>query len=102
MPSCFEDFLDQCRRVINTHDTPAQYVEAIAPPMHDALPHAGMPLDPAYCRCDPTHCVRNAVLVGEHLSLYALVFLAGQWTPVHDHGSWGVVGVIEGACPAAR
>ena len=27
------------------------------------------------------------------LSLYALVWLPGQWTPVHDHGSWGVVGV---------
>ncbi|MFC5429813.1 hypothetical protein ACFPTO_13545 [Paraburkholderia denitrificans] len=30
------------------------------------------------------------------LSLYALVWLPGQWTPVHGHGSWGVVGVIEG------
>jgi molybdenum cofactor biosynthesis enzyme MoaA len=30
------------------------------------------------------------------LSLYALVWLPGQWTPVHDHGSWGVVGVAEG------
>jgi len=30
------------------------------------------------------------------LSLYALVWLPGQWTPVHDHGSWGVVGVVEG------
>ncbi len=30
------------------------------------------------------------------LSLYALVWLPGQWTPVHDHGSWGVVGIIEG------
>ena len=30
------------------------------------------------------------------LSLFALVWLPGQWTPVHDHGSWGVVGVVEG------
>jgi predicted metal-dependent enzyme (double-stranded beta helix superfamily) len=22
--------------------------------------------------------------------------MPGQWTPVHDHGSWGVVGVVEG------
>ena len=24
------------------------------------------------------------------------MWLPGQWTPVHDHGSWGVVGVVEG------
>jgi predicted metal-dependent enzyme (double-stranded beta helix superfamily) len=33
----------------------------------------------------------------EHgLSLYALVWRPSQWTPVHDHGSWGVVGVVDG------
>jgi len=25
-----------------------------------------------------------------------LVWLPGQWTPVHDHGSWGVVGLVRG------
>ena len=30
------------------------------------------------------------------MSLYTLVWLSGQWTPVHDHGSWGVVGIVEG------
>jgi predicted metal-dependent enzyme (double-stranded beta helix superfamily) len=97
MPSRLENFLDQCRRVISTHDTPAQFVEAVAPLMHDMLSQAGMMLDPAHRRSDPTHYARNAVLIGEDLSLYALVWLPGQWTPVHDHGSWGVVGVIEGA-----
>ena len=32
----------------------------------------------------------------QSLSLYVIVWLPGQWTPVHDHGSWGVVGVLEG------
>ncbi len=32
----------------------------------------------------------------ESLSLYTLVWSPGQWTPVHDHGSWGVVAVLEG------
>ena len=32
----------------------------------------------------------------ESLSLYSIVWLPGQWTPVHDHGSWGIVGVVEG------
>jgi predicted metal-dependent enzyme (double-stranded beta helix superfamily) len=30
------------------------------------------------------------------MSLYAIVWEPGQWTPIHDHGSWGVVGVVEG------
>jgi len=24
------------------------------------------------------------------------VWLPGQWTPIHDHGTWGVVGVVAG------
>ena len=26
-----------------------------------------------------------------------MVWSPGQWTPVHDHGSWGVVAVLKGA-----
>jgi predicted metal-dependent enzyme (double-stranded beta helix superfamily) len=33
----------------------------------------------------------------DSLSLYSIVWLPGQWTPVHDHGSWGIVGVSR-AC----
>jgi predicted metal-dependent enzyme (double-stranded beta helix superfamily) len=30
-------------------------------------------------------------------SLYAITWREGQQTPVHDHGTWGVVVVLEGA-----
>ena len=30
------------------------------------------------------------------ITLFALVWLPGQWTPIHDHGTWGVVGVLDG------
>ncbi len=55
-------------------------------------------LTPAHHRADPAHYARNAIYLAPDrtLSLYALVWLPGQWTPVHDHGSWGVVGVVEG------
>lgn len=29
-------------------------------------------------------------------SVYAICWLPGQYTPVHDHGTWGVVGVLQG------
>ena len=32
----------------------------------------------------------------ERFSLYGIAWAPGQWTPVHDHGTWGLVGVIQG------
>lgn len=29
-------------------------------------------------------------------SIYGICWLPGQYTPVHDHGTWGVVGVLQG------
>ena len=55
-------------------------------------------LEPQHYRSDTSHYARNLVYDAPDgsLSLYALVWLPGQWTPVHDHGSWGVVGILEG------
>jgi predicted metal-dependent enzyme (double-stranded beta helix superfamily) len=55
-------------------------------------------LKPAHFRSNPLHYERNAIYISpdQSLSLFALVWLPGQWTPVHDHGSWGVVGVVQG------
>ena len=41
---------------------------------------------------------RNLIFTGEDgtLSLFMLVWAPGQWTPIHDHGTWGVVGIVEG------
>ena len=77
--------------------SPSQCVEAIAPLMHALLPGAGGAAHACTSAFGDAHYTRNAILVGEQLSLYAIVWQPGQWTPVHDHGSWGVVGVIEGA-----
>lgn len=97
MNSGFEAFVASCRRALEDQTTPARAVETIVPLMHEFLPRAGALLEAAHRRADPQHYARNAILIGERLSLYALVWLPGQWTPVHDHGSWGVVGIIEGS-----
>ena len=77
---------------------PADAVTAIAPLMHRLLAHADTFLQPQHYRTEAEHYARNAIYVSsDHsLSLYALVWQPGQWTPVHDHGSWGVVGVLQG------
>ena len=66
--------------------------------MLDLIEHAHDFLQPQHYRSDTDSYTRNLIYKApdESLSLYALVWLPGQWTPVHDHGSWGVVGVAEG------
>ena len=77
---------------------PADCVLALAPLMLDLIDQAGSFLEPQHYRSDPGSYARNLVYDAgdESLSLYSIVWLPGQWTPVHDHGSWGVVGVVEG------
>jgi predicted metal-dependent enzyme (double-stranded beta helix superfamily) len=66
--------------------------------MLDLIEHADTFLQPQHYRSGTSSYTRNLIYKApdESLSLYALVWLPGQWTPVHDHGSWGVVGVVEG------
>lgn len=77
---------------------PASCVLALAPLMLELIDHAGSFLEPAHYRSSEAGYTRNLIheAPDRSLSLYALVWLPGQWTPVHDHGSWGVVGVVEG------
>lgn len=77
---------------------PADCVLTLAPVMLELLESAGTFLEPRHFRSEPDHYARNLVYATPdgNLSLYTLVWLPGQWTPVHDHGSWGVVGILEG------
>lgn len=77
---------------------PADRVIALAPLMLELIDQAGSFLQPQHYRSSETGYTRNLIheAADRSLSLYALVWLPGQWTPVHDHGSWGVVGVVEG------
>jgi 3-mercaptopropionate dioxygenase len=93
-----EQFIGQAVDRSRTLSDPADCVLAIAPLMLDLLAQAHTFLAPQHFRSDPAHYARNLVYDAPdaRLSLYSLVWLPGQWTPVHDHGSWGVVGIVEG------
>ncbi len=77
---------------------PAGCVLALAPLMMELVGKAASFLQTHHYQSSPTGYARNLVYDAPDasLSLYAIVWLPGQWTPVHDHGSWGVVGVVEG------
>lgn len=98
MDQSLDGFITACRGVVAETSDAADRVTAIAPLMLGLMQGGVGFLRPEHYREDPAHYARNAIYIcpeGE-LSLFALVWLPGQWTPVHDHGSWGVVGVVEG------
>lgn len=92
-------FLDDCRTVLSKDGAPVDRVEMLVPAMCRLLSGDTSFLKPAHFNSDPDHYARNAIHreVDGSFSLYALVWLPGQKTPIHDHGTWGVVGVYEGA-----
>ncbi len=93
-----ETFISDCENQAASGDEPSDIVRAITPLMHRLLGGTRDFLKPEHFQTEPDHYARNLVYAAEGtgLSLYTLVWLPGQWTPVHDHGTWGVVGVIEG------
>src|SRR5258708_17385762 len=96
--TALDGFIAECRAVADARPDPADIVVAIAPLMKGLLGGDKAFLRAEHFRSNPDHYTRNAIYISddESLSLYALVWLPGQWTPVHDHGSWGVVGVVQG------
>jgi len=93
-----EMFIRDCRGKVSESQNPADCVEKTAPSMYRLLNGDRSFLEPEHFRSDSEHYARNAIYVDEDatMSLFALVWLPGQWTPIHDHGTWGVVGVLEG------
>jgi len=91
-------FIANCESVIADVGGSADRVTAIAPLMQNLAADADNFLSGEHFRSEPEHYARNAIHIAPsgNLSLFALVWLPGQWTPVHDHGSWGVVGLVRG------
>ncbi len=98
MSSTLQDFIHQAKVRSSGQCEPADCVLALAPLVLDLINQADDFLTPEHYRCDAAGYTRNLIYCApdQSLSLYAIVWLPGQWTPVHDHGSWGVVGVLEG------
>ncbi|RFB75590.1 cysteine dioxygenase family protein [Methylovirgula sp. 4M-Z18] len=98
MTKALDRFIDDAHAVIGQTEDAAERVTMIAPLMRRLLDSDRSFLQPAHFRSNPEHYERNAIHISDdgNLSLFALVWLPGQWTPVHDHGSWGVVGIVQG------
>lgn len=96
--SALEAFIARATELSRQQPEPADCVLALAPLMLELIDQSRDFLQEQHYRSQPASYSRNLVhdAPDAGLSLYSLVWLPGQWTPVHDHGSWGVVGVVEG------
>ena len=95
--TALDGFLDTVQAAARAGADAAAKVRAIVPLM-DRLLAGGDVLAGRALKSDPERYTRNALRIAPDgtLSLYAIVWLPGQWTPVHDHGTWGVAGVVGG------
>ena len=77
---------------------PADTVQKIAVHMQELLKNSKSFITEEHTKSSDEHYARNLIYKedDDSLSLYCLVWQPGQWTPIHDHGAWGLVGVIEG------
>jgi len=98
MHPALADFIARCESVVAGTEDAADRVTAIAPLMQGLAGRAHEFLSTEHFRSKPDHYALNAIHIAPSgdLSLFALVWLPGQWTPVHDHGCWGVVGLVQG------
>ena len=91
-------FRDTCATIVEEAKVPADIVRALAPVVGDLTKRAADFLEPSHRHSEAGKYTRNLIFApyDNTLSFYAIVWRPGQWTPIHDHGTWGVVGVVEG------
>ena len=91
-------FVDRMTRLVATTADEARLLEGAAPLLRQLvaedvwLPQACAEPDPAGYRQYLLHCDPL-----ERFSLVSFVWGPGQATPIHDHQTWGLIGMLRGA-----
>jgi predicted metal-dependent enzyme (double-stranded beta helix superfamily) len=93
------DFVSEMRSIRQEFLQPADIVYEGAPVMHRLMEHVDEILCDDHTKPCGDHYARNLVYAepDDTMSLFCIVWQPGQFTPVHDHGAWGMVGVVRGA-----
>jgi len=91
-------FIDDITEIVARHGHDEHAVtERVAARMRTFLA-SPVDLGPGLERPDPDHYVMYPVWVDpqERFSIASAVWNVGQQTPIHDHATWGVVGIVSG------
>ncbi|WP_197319916.1 cysteine dioxygenase family protein [Saccharomonospora sp. NB11] len=91
------DLVTSVREVVAEETDTSDVAAGVATVLSDRLAK-GLPLPEHLRGHDPERYTQHIVHVEPSgtFSIVALVWLPGQTTPVHDHVSWCVTGVVEG------
>ncbi len=96
----FERFVATCQDVTGASIglEPAEIVLRLMPHMQKLLSDAPLFMKPEHFKGSSDKYTRNLIYrcPQSQFSIFSMVWEPGQWTPIHDHGTWGVVGVLEG------
>lgn len=91
-------FLESCNELKANDLQPADAVKKTMPLMVKLLEHADEFIKPEHLEANDDHYARHPIFICDEgqLSLFSMVWKPGQWTGVHDHGTWGVVAILSG------
>lgn len=88
---------EQIAGVLREHSGERAIVDSIAEIL-DASLAGGFDIPERFKRASPDHYVMYPLYIApdESFCIASAVWGVGQVTPIHDHGVWGVVGILEG------
>jgi predicted metal-dependent enzyme (double-stranded beta helix superfamily) len=93
------DFLAHSSDQVRSNSSPNEKAINVAQLMWRLLPNSGDFLLPDHLNADPDGMLHNEVFSAPDKSfqVFTSIWAPGHWSPVFDHGCWGVVGVMFGA-----
>jgi predicted metal-dependent enzyme (double-stranded beta helix superfamily) len=94
----FEDFISDLHLVTASQEDQAEIIRIISRKMRLLMSGPGDFLTPPEREPNPRHYARHLIYIDRHrrFVVTSCVWEPGQGTPIHDHGTWGVMGVLEG------
>ncbi|MEZ5652041.1 MAG: cysteine dioxygenase [Burkholderiaceae bacterium] len=93
----FEKFIASCRHAIATETEEAAVIGAVQDALRGLLGKSGwLPASHSRPRGDRYAQYPLYVAADGSFSVVSFVWSPGQWTPIHDHTVWGVIGIHQG------
>lgn len=92
-----QEFVDGCRAALAQNPEEAGQLAQIKPLLKTLLGHRQwLPESHQKPRDDRYAQYPLYVAADDSFSIVSFVWQPGQWTPIHDHTVWGVIGIYQG------
>lgn len=95
---CFQDFITDLELITSVERDQAEMIRKISRRMKLLIGADEKFLTPEERESDSSHYARHLVYIDRKRRFVIMsgVWLPGQGTPIHDHGTWGLMGVMDG------